>query len=98
MNMLKLKYPGKRLVFILDNLWAHKSSLIMDLMKDDLAYMLLLPSHTPEFSPIENMFGLVKKRMKDFEFKKKEQTALAIMNEMYGLEDNRIAGFFKKTL
>jgi len=26
---MKVKYPEKQLVFILDNLWAHKSSLIM---------------------------------------------------------------------
>ncbi len=26
---MKVKYPKKRLIFILDNLWAHKSSLIM---------------------------------------------------------------------
>ncbi len=34
--------------------------------------MLLTPSNTPEFSPIENMFGLVKKRLKDIEFETKE--------------------------
>jgi len=28
------KYPSaKKLVFVLDNLWAHKSSLIVDLVK-----------------------------------------------------------------
>ena len=26
---MKFKYPNNKLVFIMDNLWAHKSSLIM---------------------------------------------------------------------
>ena len=83
---MKAKYPGKRLVFVMDNLWAHKSNLIMDLMKkEDKVIMLLLPSHTPEFSPIENMFGLIKKHMRDYEFKQKENAALKIMQEMFGL-------------
>lgn len=68
---MKLKYPNKKLVFILDNLWAHKSSLIMKIMQDKSAKMMLLPSNTPQFSPIENMFGLTKKTMMDYEIKGK---------------------------
>ena len=29
---MKEKYPNKQLVFILDNLWAHKSSLILNII------------------------------------------------------------------
>ncbi len=32
MNAMKKKYPEKKLVFIMDNLWAHKSSLVMRIM------------------------------------------------------------------
>ena len=76
------KYPHKKLVFILDNLWyilfgfiyfqrAHKSSLIIDLVKENPRVNLLLtPSNTPEFSPIENLFGHVKRTLADFEFEK----------------------------
>jgi len=31
---MKLKYPEKGLVFVLDNLWAHKSTYIMKIMQD----------------------------------------------------------------
>ena len=68
------KYPDKKLVFILDNLWyfcdifiysffrAHKSSLIMDIIKEySRVHLFLTPSNTPEFSPIENLFGYVKR-------------------------------------
>jgi len=42
------KYPDKKLVFILDNLWAHKSSLIIDYIKFKKHLSLLLtPSNTP---------------------------------------------------
>ena len=82
--MLK-KYKNKKLVFILDNLWAHKSSLIIDIVKRKPKINLLLtPSNTPQydlvevflfiffrFSPIENMFGHIKQSMKDFEFPNK---------------------------
>ena len=32
---MKNKYPDKKLVFVLDNLGAHKSSLIIKIMQDD---------------------------------------------------------------
>ena len=42
------KYPDKKLVFVLDNLWAHKSSLIVDYIKFKKHLSLLLtPSNTP---------------------------------------------------
>ena len=72
---LKDKHPSKKLVIVLDNLWAHKSSLIMRIMQEDRATMLLLPSNTPQFSPIENLFGYVKGVMKDYTFRRKEETA-----------------------
>ena len=34
--------------------------------------MLLTPSNTPEFSPVENLFGFLKNKLQDFEFKTKE--------------------------
>ena len=44
---MKNKYPSKKLVFLLDNLWAHKTSLIIKLMQDKEAKMLYTPSNTP---------------------------------------------------
>ena len=45
---MKVKYPDKKLVFLMDNLWSHKSSLIMRIAKDDKVSILLTPSNTPE--------------------------------------------------
>ena len=83
-NRMKVKYPKKQLIFILDNLWAHKSSLIMRIAQDERIKMLLTPSNTPEFSgsitivitlmfiAIENLFSLTKKKLKDVELNSKE--------------------------
>ena len=60
--------------------------------------MLLLPSNTPQFSPIENMFGYVKGAMKDYVFRRKEDTTLEIMRVMFGIDKARMQGYFKKTL
>ena len=82
MRAMLEKYRSKKLVFILDNLTyfsftlvkifrAHKSSLIFDLVKEkDRVNLLCTPSNTPEFSPIENLFGHIKRTLSDFEFKK----------------------------
>ena len=59
---MKVKYPNKKLVFVLDNLRAHKSSLIMKIQNnEDRCTMLFTPSSSPELSPIENMFAYVKR-------------------------------------
>ena len=57
---MKIKYPDKKLFFVMDNLLAHKSSLVWKIMQDEQAFILFTPSGTPEFSPIENMFAKVK--------------------------------------
>ena len=47
----------------MDNLSAHKNTRIMKIMQEENVSMLLTPSNTPEFSPIENMFGYVKRKL-----------------------------------
>ena len=44
---MRAKYPGKDLIFVLDNLASHKSSLIMKIMQDKYAKLLLTPSNSP---------------------------------------------------
>lgn len=56
-------YPDKLLVFLMDNLAAHKCLNIMKIMQYDNVSLLLTPSNTPEFSPIENMFGYLKRKL-----------------------------------
>lgn len=67
-------------------------------MQEKNIKMLLTPSNTPEFSPIENMFGYVKRKLQDLEFKSKEQAAKLIAEQMFGLKKSIIGGFYKKSL
>ena len=60
---MKIKYPQNKLIFVLDNLGAHKTSLVWKVMQDEDTEMLFLPSRSPQFSPIENMFSKIKHQM-----------------------------------
>ena len=80
------KFPGKTLLFVQDNLWAHKSFLICRLMDRDRTKMLLTPANTPEFSPIENMFSFVKKRLKFLAYEDQKQVAMEVTKTMFKLE------------
>jgi len=45
---MKEKYPNKELVFLLDNLRSHKTSLIMKILNnEDHCFLLLTPCCTP---------------------------------------------------
>ena len=50
----------------------------------DVTYCLL-PSGTPEFSPIENMFGRIKQMLRCMEFKSKEHVAEEVSKAMFGM-------------
>ncbi len=47
MEQMLSKYPHKKLVFLLDNLSAHKSISIMKIMQEERASMMFTPSNTP---------------------------------------------------
>jgi len=46
---------------------------------------LFTPSCSPQFSPIENMFAKLKKKLRDYQFKTKEKTAVKISEVMFGM-------------
>jgi len=57
----------------MDNLTAHKCQLVKDIIKKyDKVKALFMPSTTPEFSPIENLFGRMKQKLRCMEFINKE--------------------------
>ena len=48
LSLMTKEYPNKQLVIVLDNLKAHKSSLILKVMNNfDNSYILMMPSCTP---------------------------------------------------
>jgi len=47
---------------------------------------LYTPANTPQFSPIENMFGLTKKKLQDIEFKEVNRVAKMVSKVMFGFK------------
>jgi transposase len=62
------------------------------------ASLLLLPSCTPQFSAIENMFGYTKGKMKDYIFKEYDETALFLCKLLFSYDSKRLQSFFMYSL
>ena len=54
--------------------------------------------HIFRFSPIENMFGYTKTKLKNFLFRDKEELTLKVMELMFSYGEARMMSFFRKTL
>ena len=50
------------------------------------------------FSPIENMFGFTKQKLKEFIFTNKEVLASKITDLMFSYDSARMMSFYRKTL
>ena len=85
LKAMRTKFPNKTLLFVQDNLWAHKSTLVCRQMRARTR-MLLTPANTPEFSPIENMFSFIKKKLRFFLYKDQQQVAMEVAKMMFKLE------------
>lgn len=59
------------MVFILDNLNAHSSDLVMREMQDENTEIIFNAPYAPELSPVENYFCRLKHVLKDIEFANK---------------------------
>ena len=75
----------KRLVFVMDNCSAHKTHEVVKIMSKARKFckVLLVPSNSPQFSPIENMFGRTKAKLRDREFKGKIELACIVSEVMF---------------
>ena len=65
---------------------ASGSSLVWKVLQEPSASLLFTPALTPQFSPIENMFGKVKSTMKPFTFSKKEDCVQKICEVMFSFK------------
>ena len=61
-------------------------------------HVLYTPAQTPQFSPIENMFGYTKTKLKEFMFNSKEELTIKVISLMFGYNKSRIMSFYRKTL
>lgn len=98
LQILKKNYPDKKFLLILDNCRIHKTTAVNLVLQDRRAHALFLPPYTPEFSAIENFFGAVKRKLQDFIFKTKEELACECLLQGFGIETDKIEGFFRNVL
>ncbi len=63
---MQSKYPTQILIFQHDNLLAHKNADIMKIVQEDRLEMIFSPSHTPEFSAVENVFADLKRQLSSY--------------------------------
>lgn len=78
-HLLK-KYPNKEIVIQLDNVIVHRCmSTIKIVQSYEKVHFLYGASTTPEFSCIENLFGSLKRKLKDFTQRKHYLTAIQVI-------------------
>ncbi len=77
---------------------AHKSSLIMRILQDKDLEMLFSPSHTPEFSAVENVFATMKQQLGSFQFTSVKKTAEEMMKILFSLKETDMHVFYRKVL
>lgn len=97
-SAMKEKYPDKLLLFVLDNLGSHSTSLIWQILQEPCVSLLFTPVHSPQFSPVENMFGRTKSMLKEHIFQTKEATASKVAETMFGFRSADIQKFFRRSL
>lgn len=73
---LKQKYPNKVIIIQMDNLKAHISKLVHELMDTFKGVIIFFgSSQTPEFSAIECLFATLKKDLKFYKHRNHLETA-----------------------
>lgn len=60
--------------------------------------LMFTPSNTPEFNPIEQSFQVIKQRIKDIEFKNKDELTLKVAEVFFNLETKNFYAFYRKVL
>ena len=68
----------------------------MQVMQDEDLQMLYSPSHTPEFSAVENAFADMKRQMGSFQFTSVERTASEMVRILFKYSGPDLQVFYKK--
>lgn len=75
----------QRIVLILDNAKAHKTDLVFDIAKTLNIYLLFLPPYSPELNPVEKVWDIQKKNIRNSQITSKEN----IINETYNIFETK---------
>jgi transposase len=82
-------------IVVMDNLQAHKSLKVRELIEGAGASVLFLPSYSPDFSPIEEAFSKVKNILRKAQARTHEALVEAIGIALDALSRQDALGFFE---
>lgn len=85
--------PGQ--VVILDNLGAHKSEKVKQLIESRAASVIFLPAYSPDFNPIEEAFSKIKGLLRKAEARSRERLMGAIGGAISAVTPRDAKGFFE---
>jgi transposase len=81
-------------VVVMDNLPAHKSGAVAQLMRDAGLELCYLPPYSPDFNPIELMWAKVKSLLRSVKARSREELHDAIAAALAKISPNDAKGFF----
>ena len=82
-------------VVVLDNLGAHKASLIEQVAAERGAQVLWLPPYSPDYSPIEQCWSKIKTYLRAAKARTKEELEKALAQAIKLIDKTDIRGWFK---
>lgn len=83
-------------IVIMDNLSAHKSPVIREMIEAKMAKLLYLPPYSPDLNPIELAFSKFKSYLRKEAARTKEQLDDAIKNAIENYSQNECCNYFYK--
>lgn len=92
-QMLLPEIP-KGAIVVMDNLSAHKSPRIAQLLQEAGCELRYLPPYSPDFNPIEQMWSKVKSHLKRVKARTQESLFQAIGEAISKVTPNDTEGFF----
>ncbi len=81
-------------VVILDNLGAHKSERVRELIEARGCKLIFLPAYSPDFNPIEQAFSKIKALLKKAAARTREALIEAIAQALRAITVQDIRGWF----
>ncbi len=82
-------------VVVLDNLSAHKSQQVRELIKSVGAELWYLPAYSPDLNPIENMWSKIKSILRALKARTEEALILAIAKALEMVTASDVKGWFE---
>jgi len=79
-KIVKKHYGNKPIAYLIDNASWHKTKKVKEYCQENNITLLFLPPYSPEYNPIERVWGYLKSKVKNVYFSTAKKFTLFIMN------------------